>query len=118
MSGFTEANDIKIINAENGDAYGVMDISSKSLNAYGIVHGGLYFGLADNTAGACAASVGAKCVTLNGSINYIRSVSSGRIHSHGKVIHSGKSTLVVEVEITSDDNYLLAKGTFTMFNVG
>jgi uncharacterized domain 1 len=115
---FTQVNGIIMDEATATTAIAHVDISAKSLNIYGNIHGGLLYSLADNVAGMCARATGNNHVTLQGSMNYLKGISSGRITAKAIVVHRGRTTCVLDVNIFSEDNLCLAKGTFTMYNVG
>ena len=88
------------------------------LNTYGILHGAEIFALMDTAAGCLSIAMGRKGVTLDSSVNFISSVKLGEeIYSSTKIIHSGKSTEVIEVLAKKGDK-IVAKGTFTLFIVG
>lgn len=115
---FMNHNNIKVVSVTDNYAQVELEINSKSLNPYGIVHGGAYYTMADCAAGMLARTDGRKYLTLNSSINYIKSVSSGKIKAVSNIEHRGSSTCVVSVKITNENEDLLAKATFTMFCVG
>ncbi len=94
-----------------------LDIRPESLNPYGMVHGGSLYALADETAGTAAHSDGRHYVTQSGSLNFLDNRSRGVIRAEARVRHRGRSTVLVEVEIHSEDGSLLASGTFTYFHV-
>lgn len=112
---FVKYNDIKVVSVNADYAQVELEISYKSLNPYSIVHGGVYYTMADCAAGIIARSDGKRYVTLNGSINYIRSASKGKIKAISTIEHKGKSTCIVNVKITDEDEILLATAKFTMF---
>jgi acyl-CoA thioesterase len=103
------------INETSATAY--IDVTEASLNLYGIIHGGLLFSLADNTAGMCAKYNNEPYVTLGANINYLEAISSGRITATANLIRRGSTTCIIDVSITSDTDCLLAKGTFTMYRL-
>lgn len=87
-------------------------------NIYGKAHGGALASLADTAMGLACATVGKRTVTLDMNINYVGGAAVGEtVRADAKVIHSGKSTLVVECEMTSDGR-LLAKARGTFFVIG
>jgi acyl-CoA thioesterase len=71
----------------------------------------------DTTAGATARADGRKYVTLNASVNYLRSGRSGRITAVGRLVRRGRSVTVVDVSVTDEAGKLLTTGTLTMFCV-
>ena len=95
-----------------------MKPEKNQFNAYNILHGAEIFALMDTAAGCLSIAMGRKGVTLDSSVNFISSVYLGEeIYSETKIIHSGKSTEVIEVLAKKDDK-IIAKGSFTLFIVG
>lgn len=88
------------------------------LNPYGIVHGGVYATMADTAAGIAARTDGRDYVTQCSSLNYLHSQREGTIRAEARVRHRGRSTCVVEAEVTGTDGKLLATGTMTFFCLG
>ncbi len=88
------------------------------LNPYGIVHGGVYATMADTAAAIAARTDGRDYVTQCSSLNYLHSQSEGMLRAEARVRHRGRSTCVVEVEVTGTDGKLLATGTMTFFCLG
>lgn len=87
------------------------------LNTYGILHGAEIFALMDTAAGLLSISKGRKAVTLDSSINFIKSIGEGEeIYSNTRIVHMGKKTEVVEVEAKSKDK-IIARASFTFFIV-
>ena len=85
-------------------------------NPYGMAHGGLLFTLIDTTAGTTARADGRRYLTLNANVNYLRSgKGSGRITSCGRIVHRGRTTAVVDVDVRDEEDRLLCTGTVTMF---
>ncbi len=92
-----------------------VDMRHELENPYGMAHGGMLFTLIDTTAGTTARADGRKYVTLNASVNYLRSGGAGRITATGHIVHRGRTTTVVDVRVTDEDGRLLTTGTVTMF---
>lgn len=112
---FMKHNNIKLLNMKENYAEVGLEINSCSLNPYGIVHGGAYYTMADCAAGIAARTSGKKYVTLNNSFNFIKPVSEGNIKAVANVIHRGKTTCIVNVNVLNESDDLLCNGTFTMF---
>lgn len=87
-------------------------------NPRGYLSGGLYFTLADFAATALARADGGQYVTQDGSIHYVRGVHPSPIRALAACLHRGKTTCLVRVDITDEENTLLTSGTFTFFRVG
>lgn len=87
------------------------------LNTYGILHGAEIFALMDTAAGLLSISKGRKAVTLDSSVNFIKSIGEGEeIYSNTRIVHMGKKTEVIEVEAKSKDK-IIARASFTFFIV-
>ena len=75
--------------------------------------------LADNAAGLTAAysERGLRdLVTQTATVHYIRAAQLGEhIVAEGKLVHGGRSTALVNVEIRNDAGKLLLQGEFSMF---
>ena len=93
----------------------VLDIVPESLNAWGVLHGGAYYTLADAACGRACREDGRSYVTLNGALSFMKAARSGRVTALARILRRGRSTTVIHVEITSGDKTLLACGEFTFF---
>lgn len=88
-------------------------------NLYGRVHGGALASLVDTTMGLACSTLGKKVVTLDLNINYIYSADFGeRVTATAKVVHNGKTTMVVEAEQRDSTGRLMTKARGTFFVVG
>lgn len=94
-----------------------MEILEEHYNPVRIVHGGVYFTIADCAAGVAARSLGERYVTLNSSFNFIRAVSKGKLRAIGKVLSRGGTICVVHTQVFDDAGALVADGTFTMYRM-
>lgn len=115
---FMHHNHIRIASAGPEGAQAVLDMAPESCNPYGMLHGGAYYTLADCACGCACRMDGRKYVTLQGGLSFLKGVSGGRVTAQARVRHRGRTTCLVEVEITSEAGTLLAKGDFTFFCVG
>lgn len=95
-----------------------MEIRPESRNPYGMAHGGALYTLADDAAGVAAHTDGRSYVTQHGSLNFLANQPSGVIRAVGRVLRRGRSTVLVDVKITNEDNTLLAAGQFIYHLVG
>ena len=93
---------------EAGHVIVTTKVVEKSLNYFGNAHGGYLFTLCDQIAGLVAISTGDYAVTLQSNINYLE----------GLCVHNGKTTKVVEVVITNQEEKILTRATFTMYVTG
>lgn len=114
---FANHNGIVISKIESDYAEGYIDIKKETMNAYGVVHGGAYFTLADVTAAYAARSDGKNYVTQQSSMNFIRGVVEGRISCKANVINRGRTFCIIESKIYDDNGKLAYSGTFNYFCV-
>ncbi|MCI8397903.1 MAG: PaaI family thioesterase [Oscillibacter sp.] len=114
---FSDHNFYELETLEPDHAVCLLDIRKESLNPYGMVHGGNLYALADEAAGTAAHSDGRHYVTQNGTLNFLNNRPRGIIRAEAKVRHRGRSTVLIDVEIRSEDAALLATGTFIYFRV-
>ncbi|MGB5758124.1 MAG: PaaI family thioesterase [Acidimicrobiales bacterium] len=81
-----------------------------------LLHGGAIMALADSAGAACAmlnlpeGSAGTS--TIESKTNFLRGVSEGTVTATSRALHAGRTTIVVETEVTNADR-LVAKVTQT-----
>ena len=92
-----------------------LTIRPESLNLHGLVHGGALFTLADNAAGCAASTDGRVYVTQQSDIHFLRVQSEGVLRAEARVRHRGRSTVLVDVNITGEESRLMATACFTYF---
>lgn len=110
-------NGIKISEVKEGYAAGFVKISENSLNPHGKVNGGLIYSLADVIAGVAATSHGRMCLTLNGTVSYLKPGSGNHLYAYTEELKCGKTTAVYNVYIKDENNNLVSECLFTMFYV-
>ena len=114
---FTSHNFIELESAEPDHVVYRLDIRPESWNPYGMVHGGALYTLADDAAGGTAHSDGRHYVTQSGSLHFLDNRAHGIIRAEGRVLHRGRSTVLVAVDVTDEAGALLATGQFAYFCV-
>lgn len=87
-------------------------------NYMGALHGGVAYTLADICAGISLLVHGLKVTTIEGSMNYLREGVSGPFIARSKILHKGRTTAVINIEISDGNQELIASGVFTMFILG
>ena len=113
--GFIKSQNYKLESANNEFVKLSYKIKKDGLNPYDIVHGGVLFGLADTASGVLAAFHNKKCVTTNGSINYLSPAREGLIYAIAKSLKEGKKIGYYTVDIYDENNNLLATSIFNMY---
>jgi 1,4-dihydroxy-2-naphthoyl-CoA hydrolase len=90
--------------------------------AGGILHGGALMGLADSAGGLCAflnlPDGATGTATIESKTNFFRPVSAGHVEATSRVLHQGRSTIVIETELRDADGRLAAKVTQTQAVLG
>ncbi len=89
-------------------------------NAYGNLHGGAVATLVDTASGVAAwtmAAPGEKVSTVELKINFIAGVGAmeGELRAVGVVLHRGRTTSVVEADVTDAEGRRVARGLGTFF---
>lgn len=108
QSGFLKHNDIIILENNENTSKVKMDITEKSLNPYGIVHGGLIFSMGDTVMGITVRYTGRNAVTLDGTINYLKPGKGKYLIATSEVVKIGKTTSVLKANIYNDKEELIA----------
>ncbi|MGT2845831.1 PaaI family thioesterase [Streptococcus massiliensis] len=103
----------------DGQVIVMTKVVNSSLNYYGNAHGGYLFTLCDQISGLVVISQGVDGVTLQSSINYLKAGQLGdTLTICGTCVHAGRTTRVVDVEISNQAGDNICKATFTMFVTG
>jgi 1,4-dihydroxy-2-naphthoyl-CoA hydrolase len=83
----------------------------------GVLHGGVLMSLADSAAAVCAfinlPEGAAGTTTVESKTNFLRAVRQGAVTATSKPLHKGRRFIVVETELTDDEDRLVAKVTQT-----
>lgn len=114
---FMHHNHMELESVRQDRAVFRMDIRPESMNPFGMVHGGALYTLADDAAGGAAHSDGRHYVTQHGDLHFLDNRAHGTIRAVGRVRHRGRTTVLVDVEITDGAGALLATGAFSYFCV-
>ena len=111
--GFITHNNIKVKEIKDNYAEVYVDVTEKSLNPYGTIHGGLLFGLADTVIGIAATTNGKPCVTINSQIDYLRPGKGKKIIAKAEKVKVGKTTAVYRCNIFDEKETLIATAIAT-----
>ena len=117
-NGFMHYNHIEMERVEPDYAVFRLEIRPESKNVFGMVHGGAIYTLADNATGSAAHTDGRNYVTQTGTLHFLKNQPEGIIRAAARVRHRGRSTALVQVDVTGDDGLLLATGEFSFFCIG
>ena len=102
--------------AERGRAVFRMPVLEMHKQIHRVVHGGVLAMLADTAGGFAAflaAPAGYRVVTIEMKINFLEAVEHGEVRADAHVLRQGKSTSVVDCEVTDEDRRLVSKALMT-----
>ncbi|MET3617037.1 acyl-CoA thioesterase [Peptoniphilus olsenii] len=116
---YAVANNFKV-HSYNGDNLVIeMTPAAQHINAIGVVHGGALYSLMDSASGFLLVLKDKISVTLDSSINFISASKEGeKLYTKTEILHSGRTTNIIDVKVYNEDEKFIAHGTFTMFNKG
>jgi 1,4-dihydroxy-2-naphthoyl-CoA hydrolase len=93
-------------------------VGPQLLQAYGLVHGGVYASIIETLASVGAAVFamprGQTTVGLENTTSFLRAVRSGKLIGIARPLHRGRQTQVWEVEIRGEDGKQAATGRVRM----
>jgi 1,4-dihydroxy-2-naphthoyl-CoA hydrolase len=90
--------------------------SADACTTGGVLHGGFLMAVADSIGAACAGfnlPSGALTSTIESKTNFFRAVTEGEILIEATPIHVGRSTIVLQTDITRSDGKLVSRTTQT-----
>src|SRR5215211_4335970 len=112
---------LEVVSASPDEVRARLDWDESRCTAGGILHGGALMGLADSAGGLCAylnLPAGASTATLESKTNFFRPVTQGHVEATSRVLHQGRTTIVVETELRDGYGRLAAKVTQTQAVLG
>ena len=114
--GLPKAMGIELLDADGDVARGRIEITDRTLQPYGIVHGGTFAALAETVASAATHMHVQPRLAIGQSNNtsFIRPASSGHIEARARTRHRGRTTWVWDVEMTDDAGRLCAFSIVTV----
>jgi len=102
--------------AAPGEIRGRMPWAPERCTTGGILHGGVLMALADSLGGICAflnLPPGALTATTSSATVFTRAVRSGEVTAVTRPLHVGRSTIVVQTDLTDDAGRRVAQVTQT-----
>jgi 1,4-dihydroxy-2-naphthoyl-CoA hydrolase len=80
--------------------------------AAGVLHGGYLMALADSAAATLAflhLPPGAATSTIEAKTNFLAAVREGRVTARAELVHKGRTTVVVQTDVTDDAGRLVSR---------
>ena len=94
-----------------------MTVTEDHRNAYGGVMGGVIFTLADFALAVASNQIHSLSVAQQVSINYLSAPKGERLIASARCIKSGKTTTVINVDVTDDTGRSIAQFVGTAFKL-
>ena len=114
--GYCRLLGIKVVNLKKGIAQLSLCFNKNILNKEATVHGGIITSLADSAAAVALLSITGseeKISSIELKINFLRPVKNSDLFAEAKIIHKGSRTAVIEVDIKTKEEKLVAKCLLT-----
>lgn len=106
----------RLVRAQRGRAVFRMRVLELHKQVHRVVHGGVVAMLADTAGGFAsflAAPEGSRVATIEMKINFMEAVADGEIQADARVLRLGRTTSVVDCEVTDRKGKLVAKALMT-----
>jgi uncharacterized protein (TIGR00369 family) len=104
------------VSADRDEVVATADWAPERCTAGGILHGGFLMAVADSVGAALAflnLPDGAATATIESKTNLFRSVAEGTITVRATPVHVGRTTIVVQTDVTRADGKLASRTTQT-----
>jgi len=113
---FAGACGVEIVSARADGVTGLVPWAPERCTAGGVMHGGAVMTLADTLGAVCAflnLPEGAATSTIESKTNFFRAVRAGAAHATTHPLHVGRTTIVVQTDVTDDAGRRVAQVTQT-----
>ena len=103
---FAERLGIEVESATREEVRGSVEWDDELCTAGGVMHGGALVTLADSLGAICAflnLPEGASTSTIESKTNFFRAVRKGRVSCRARPLHVGRSSIVVQSELSDDE---------------
>ena len=97
---------IDVSDAAKGEVRGRLAWAPEHCTAGGVLHGGALMSLADSVGAICAflnLPEGATTATIESKTNFFRAVRAGHVDALSKPLHVGRTSIVVQTELSDAD---------------
>ena len=105
---FAASNGIMLTECKPGYAKAQVTIEERHLNGAKIVHGGLYFTLADFALAAAVNSYGVVTLSINASMTFFNKSNSGIVTAEAKEISRSNRLSTCDINVYDESGLLLA----------
>ena len=123
LAGWNFAMGIRLVRATADEVTAELEIDKRHLQAYGIVHGGVYSGLIE-TVSSVAAAIWARSYTKKQSVvglenhtSFLKAVREGKLSATARPLMRGQRTQVWEAGVTDSAGRTVARGTVRLISL-
>jgi 1,4-dihydroxy-2-naphthoyl-CoA hydrolase len=110
--------DIKIDKFGENFIEATMPVDYRTIQPAGLLHGGATAALIESLGSIGSAlavhHLNQNIVGIEINVNHLRGVKSGRVRGRAEIIHAGKTTHVWQVNVTDEQDKLVATGRLTV----
>ena len=116
----TLVSNLGIVFSEAGEDWlrGTMPVDARTVQPYGILHGGASVALAETLGSVagnlCVDTSKEMVVGLEINANHVRAMRGGRVTGTARALHVGRSTQLWEIRIENDDGKLVCVSRLTL----
>ena len=110
---FCRESGIQLELVSETQSVGRVKVAPHLMNASGVVQGGAIFALCDLAFAGVANSGNERTVAQNASISYLRPGTGTELVATAKLLHRGRRSAVIAVEVVNDQGKLVAAATVT-----
>ena len=114
---FTEVLGMEVLVSSPEEVRARISWDASRCTSGGLLHGGLIMALADSCGGASAffnlPEGAAGTTTIESKTNFFRGVKEGYVEAVSRPLHKGRTTIVVDTDITDADGKRVARVTQT-----
>ena len=116
----TLVSNLGIVFSEAGEDWlrGTMPVDARTVQPYGILHGGASVALAETLGSVagnlCVDTTKEMVVGLEINANHVRAMRGGRVTGTARALHVGRSTQLWEIRIENDDGKLVCVSRLTL----
>ena len=115
-TGATSLLGLSLESLEKGRVVFTMKVKPRHKQFHGVVHGGVLATVADTVAAIAAYTTvpkGTEIATVEMKINFLEAVEHGEIKADARVLRQGRTTSVVDCDVTDRDGRLVSKALMT-----
>jgi uncharacterized protein (TIGR00369 family) len=108
---FAQELGVQVADATRDEVRGRLDWRPELCTAGGLLHGGALMALADSVGAICAflnLPEGANTATIESKTNFFRGVRGGHVDALAKPLHVGRTSIVVQTDLSDADGKRVA----------